>query len=132
MIRCPYCNRNAKRVGGDVIYPHRPDLYDKKFFACIPCDARVGCHSETGKPLGSLANRELRRARMLAHTYFDRLWKSATREPARMSRTEAYAWLAEKLKLPASDCHIGLFDIRLCDELVKVVEFHFPTGQLPF
>jgi len=30
---------------------------------CKPCDAYVGCHNNTERPLGTLANKELRTAR---------------------------------------------------------------------
>lgn len=44
MTNCPYCGNPAQFVTGEVIYPHRKDLHDKKFYACPPCDAYVGCH----------------------------------------------------------------------------------------
>src|SRR5436309_3529676 len=39
---CPYCGHFARLVGGDVIYPHRPDLSELWFWQCAPCDAHVG------------------------------------------------------------------------------------------
>lgn len=59
---CPYCGKDSVLVNGHVIYPHRPDLLEKKFYWCKPCDAYVGCHPGTANPLGRLANAELRRA----------------------------------------------------------------------
>ena len=73
-VTCPYCNNPAVLVGGDVIYPHRPDLYEKKFWQCDPCDAYVGCHrpgvgyGDGTRPLGRLANAELREAKKNVHT----------------------------------------------------------------
>jgi len=58
-IICNYCGNNAEMVSGDAIYPHRPDLYHRKFYRCQPCGAYVGCHEGTDKPLGRLANAEL-------------------------------------------------------------------------
>lgn len=43
-LTCPYCGKPAQLVGGDVIYPHREDLHEKKFWLCTPCNAYVGCH----------------------------------------------------------------------------------------
>ena len=40
-VICPYCQRAAELVRGDWVYPHRPDLYDKKFYACKPCAAFI-------------------------------------------------------------------------------------------
>lgn len=57
---CSYCNNEAKLVSGNVIYPHRPDLAYLRFWQCAPCAAYVGCHKGTTKPLGRIANAELR------------------------------------------------------------------------
>ena len=112
---CPYCNAPAVLVTGREIYPHRPDLYAKHFYRCAPCDAVVGCHPGTKHPLGRLANAELRQAKMAAHAAFDPLWKQG-----RMTRRQAYAWLAERLALPDRECHIGWFDPARCARVVAV------------
>jgi hypothetical protein len=96
-------------VGGDSIYPHRPDLKEKKFWKCIPCNAYVGCHPGTSTPLGNLANAELRRARNIVHSVFDPLWKGR-----KMTRSAAYQWLASQLDIPVEKCHIAMFDISQC------------------
>jgi hypothetical protein len=39
-----------------------------------------------------------------------------------MSRKEAYAWLAKALGIKnVGDCHIGWFDIAMCERVVKVM-----------
>lgn len=116
-MNCDYCGRPAQYVGGDVVYPHRPDLYDKKFWVCQPCDARVGCHSHgDGKtPLGRMANAELRAAKQEAHAAFDPLWKTGER-----SRSDAYSLLSYRLGINKKDCHIGLFDIPTCRKVVVI------------
>ena len=115
-LKCPYCGNNAELVKGSKIYPHRFDLYNKKFYLCEPCDAYVGCHKD-GKPLGRLANRDLRRAKMQAHAVFDPLWKDGP-----LTRNEAYRWLSKAMNLHPDDTHIGMFDIGDClrvEQLVK-------------
>jgi hypothetical protein len=112
---CPYCGAASELVKGNVIYP-----YDKRwdtafFWHCSPCGAYVGCHHRTKKPLGRLADLELRRAKMRAHEAFDPLWRSG-----RMSRNEAYGWLARKLGIPTSECHIGMFDTVACNTVVRL------------
>lgn len=114
---CPYCNLDAPMVGGDEIYPHRPDLYHKHFYRCPQCKAFVGCHPGTAKPLGRLADEKLRKAKMAAHASFDRLWKNG----GKMSRREAYAWLASALGIPSKQCHIGMFDLDGCERVLEVV-----------
>jgi hypothetical protein len=109
---CPYCNEEAQLVTGREVYPHRPDLFAKLFWACLPCKAWTGCHPGTEKRMGRLANAETRQLKMAAHAAFDPLWKSG-----RMSRKEAYAWLREFTGLQERDCHIGWMDD---DQLRKV------------
>lgn len=110
---CDYCNNKAELVGGDVIYPHRPDLRGLKFYYCADCSAWVGCHRGTTKPLGRLANTELRLAKQSAHVAFDTLWKRTT--PAgSFDRSSAYTWLAQQLGIKREDCHIGMFDEEQC------------------
>lgn len=122
-VECPYCNRPAPLVSGLEVYPHRRDLWPKKFYLCKPCDAWVGCHppasAEGGGqgdgtvPLGRLANAELRAAKQAAHAAFDPLWKSGL-----MRRRKAYGWLAKQLDIPVQECHIGMFDVPQCNRVV--------------
>ena len=112
-VACDYCGNDSELVGGDVIYPHRPDLYQKKFYFCRECRAYVGCHPNSTKPLGRLANAKLRAAKMKAHAAFDPLWRQGG-----MKRNEAYRWLSEMLGIDPSDCHIGMFDVAMCDHAV--------------
>jgi hypothetical protein len=114
---CPYCNKSAVLVTGHKIYPHRTDLYSKHFWHCEPCDAYVGCHPQTINPLGRLANKELRQAKMAAHTAFDPIWQSEE-----MTRSEAYAWLATTLGISLDDCHMGMFDVDTCERVVEACE----------
>ena len=115
-VKCPYCDNDAVFVKGSKIYPHRPDLYGKKFYLCSPCDAYVGCHSD-GKPLGRLANRQLRKAKMQAHAVFDPLWKDGP-----LSRTEAYRWLSKAMGLHPDETHIGMFDVGQCLKVEQLVK----------
>lgn len=114
-MKCPYCGGDAELKTGQHVYPHRPDLAHLKIWACDPCDAWVGTHknSPNNAPLGRLANAELRKAKMAAHAAFDPLWKSG-----QMSRSKAYALLAQKMGLPKSETHIGMFDVEQCKTVV--------------
>ncbi len=114
-MKCRYCLKKAKLVSGKIIYPHRPDLKEKLFWLCKPCDAYVGCHGNTNKPLGRLANKELRFWKQEAHKNFDPLWRLNGRK-----RTEAYKLLAVRLDIPYRECHIGMFDIKLCKQTVEI------------
>lgn len=125
-VLCPYCDRLAVLTTGAVIYPHRTDLAEKRFWWCAPCDAYVGCHPQHRKwsphgitPLGRLANAELRREKQRAHAAFDPMWKSGG-----MSRTEAYQWLAGQLGMSASNCHIGALSADGCRAVVTAVQVY--------
>jgi len=100
-------------VTGKEIYPHRKDLYKLTFYSCSPCKAYVGCHATSEKPLGRLANSELRKAKSAAHRAFDPLWKSGD-----MKRKQAYKWLSQIIEIDGKDCHIGMFDIETCENVV--------------
>lgn len=113
-VVCPYCDRPAERVTGFTLFG-MVRLADKHFYRCAPCDAHVGCHPKSSRPLGTLANAELRRARREAHAAFDPIWRSHT-----LRRSEAYAWLATKLGITEANCHIGLFDLEMCRRVVDI------------
>lgn len=115
-LSCDYCGKPAQLVTGETVYPHRRDLWKKRFWMCKPCEAYVGCHGNSGKPLGRLANVELRKAKIDAHAAFDSLWKSE-----RMTRKQAYARLANILGIKVKKCHIGMFDVDLCRKVIQVV-----------
>ncbi len=51
----------------------------------------------------------------MAHTAFDSAWKCGT-----MSRMEAYAWLAGRLDIDLDACHIALFGVGECTQVVEI------------
>lgn len=112
---CPYCSIQSVQVGAIVLYPHRPDLAEKSFYLCKPCDAFVGCHKGSNQPLGTLANKALREQRKLAHATFDPLWKNGP-----YGRGEAYRRLASKMQLSREDCHIGMFNLEQCKQTIQL------------
>ncbi len=114
-MKCDYCEKPAEFVGGDIIYPHRPDLKAKRFYLCIPCDAYVGCHAD-GRPLGRLADKTLRQWKRWTHSEFDPLWQSG-----KMSRQDAYSTLSKMLKLPPEQTHIGMFDVDTCIRTIRLL-----------
>lgn len=120
-VLCPYCVTPAELVDGYAVYPHRPDLRKKQFYVCEPCDARVGCHGNSRKPLGRMANAKLRRLKSEAHAAFDPVWKKSS-----TTRTNAYKWLAGKMDMPVDECHIGMFSEALCEEVVRIMAAEGP------
>lgn len=120
-LECP--NEQAEFVTGAVIYPHRPELADKKAWRCSACGAYVGCHPGTVEPLGRPAGPKTREARQYVHTVLDPLWRNAPAlYPAaakaygirRTARIRVYEWLADRMGLTAQECHTGMFTIEQC------------------
>jgi hypothetical protein len=114
-VLCHYCGEKATQVRGATLYPFHYSLRDHIFWRCEACDAHVGCHQGTARPLGTLANNSVRRLRAQAHRHFDSLRKSKGR-----TRSEAYAWLAAKMELPLEACHMALMDYDMCAQVIDI------------
>lgn len=101
--------------GKPVEIAHHTEVYGKVYsewpwmYRCMACDATVGMHPFTGIPLGTLANKELRRARTVSKQPFEQVWQGGL-----MTRTEAYQRLAQHLDIAVDQCHFGLFDEDQC------------------
>lgn len=119
---CPYCGATSVLVGGDAIYPWLTHLHHKRFWRCLACvDAYVGCHPDTDRPLGRLADAKLRLAKSHAHAVFDPIWKAKmAREGCSQgeARSKGYRWLAQQLGIDPKDCHIGMMDLETCHKVV--------------
>ena len=114
---CLECGGVGKLVTGKAIYPHRPDLYAKRFYLCA-CGAYCGCHPGSIVPLGHPCGPETRAARQAAHAAFDPLWKKG----GPMSRLEAYKWLAQELGIDREICHIGMMAAERARRVVAIIE----------
>ena len=120
-IICPYCGKLAIITTGADIYSNRPELNKNFFYRCLDCDAYVGCHPGTIKPMGRLADKELRWWKMEAHRACDPRWKRKSHKIGKgKARRKAYEWLAGKLGIEVEDCHVGRFDIEMCKKVVEV------------
>lgn len=109
-IVCPYCHADAELVSGSVVYPHRPDLHQNQFWQCAPCNAYIRCHEGTSLPAGTLANAELRKARIEVHEIFDALWKIEG-----YTRRSLYALLRERTGVK----NLGTADMTDCEKVRK-------------
>jgi len=122
LVNCPYCGEGAVLAATKEIYPLAQRNYGW-FWLCRTCRAWVGCHPKTIRPLGRLANAELRAAKQAAHAAFDPFWKRMVyrgKMKKSYARKRAYAWLAGELNIPSRECHIGMFDIDLCQRTVAI------------
>lgn len=123
-VSCDYCGGPAPLIDSVEIYQYTS--YGLVYY-CEKCGAWVGVHKGTCKPLGRLANAELRRAKMETHRFFDPIWKNPRMLGYMGSRNNAYAWLARKLGIPRSECHIGMMDVETCRRAVEFCKQK--TGQ---
>jgi len=124
-LTCPYCQ-------GEVLLASSTEVYGGRdygpIYLCRPCWAYVGCHPGTTKPLGRLANAELREWKKRAHAAFDPIWRERfARKNAidptykkGMARGGRYKCLAELMGITRQECHIGMFDISQCQQVVEL------------
>ncbi len=115
---CRYCGGVIRAVPAERVYGEaakRLGLQNEVIYQCQNCNARVGCHKGTHRPLGSVANEILRLKRMETHQVFD-----SFRKRQGMTRTGAYKWLAEKMQLPVKRTHIGGFEMDECQAVIDL------------
>lgn len=123
---CPYCHIEPICVNSQAIYGQGHDYGN--MYLCQKCGAYVGCHNGTKKPLGRLADRELRDLKKEVHNVFDPLWKTGEINdiwpkyiPNTSNRNKAYKWLSNKMNISEDKCHIGMFNKQQCKEAIKIV-----------
>lgn len=87
-ITCPVCGSKAYLRPASVVYGDKAPDPDAKYYVCgryPACDCYVAAHRKTMLPMGTLADKALRKKRHDAHVALDSLWKNGI-----MSRKEAY------------------------------------------
>ncbi len=116
---CRYCGGVIKLVPAISVYGEtaakRLGLEHEHIYQCQNCNARVGCHRGTTRPLGNVANETLRLKRRETHQVFDDYWKQRG-----MSRTAAYRWLAKQMGLSEGKAHVGGFEMDQCQRVVDL------------
>jgi len=113
--RCPYCGSSVHLRSADGIY--KDNSRGVMLYVCArypDCDAYVRVQKNTTLPVGTLANGALRALRLKAHEQFNKLYLSG-----RMSKHEAYAWLAALLQVPYSQAHIGHLGEYFCQRVIE-------------
>ena len=111
---CPYCKKEATWGENKAIYGKN---YGKSYmcYYCLDCSAYVGCHNNTQHALGTMANKELREWRKMAHSAIDPLWKDPY---GTMERDEVYTLLRHKFGKPI---HIGQSDVNQCKKIINFI-----------
>ena len=116
--KCPHCGNEVEIIENSAIYGRSYGDWPWSYH-CSYCDAYVGMHPFTNLPLGTLATRELRELRKQVKKVFNPIWENIWEEK-HMSRSLAYSWLADKLGIPKSKCHVGWFDVETCKRAIEV------------
>lgn len=119
-IKCPYCGSQAYLQPAKVVYGDRTRDPAAKVYVCArypACDSYVSAYRATLLPMGTLANRPLRRKRIMAHDALDRLCAAGY-----MTKTEAYHWLQVQMGLPESEAHIAKFSELRCQQVFDLCE----------
>ncbi len=118
---CRYCGgkitlADPREIYGDSV--ERLGLEGEYIYLCRTCNARVGCHKGTKRPLGNVANEVLRLKRRETHQIFDAFWTEVG-----MTRTEAYHWLGQQMGVPDKKAHIGSFEMDQCQLVIDLCRF---------
>lgn len=120
-MRCPYCGSTVVYKSGKEMFKSCPEGVN--YYVCTnypECDTFIKTMPNSNKPIGTLANKELRMLRRDAHSYFNQLYLSGA-----MSKEEAYLWLANTLGCPKREAHIGQLREYSCKLIIKESQEHF-------
>lgn len=127
-IHCPYCHAPVVRRYGRDLFGSAAKNPGALYYVCSrypSCDAYVSAHKKGGLPMGTPADANLRRKRVLAHQAFNRLW-----EDGLMTKKQAYRWLQCALGLPEDQAHIACFSHYQCDRVISLCAGLGHTGRL--
>lgn len=117
-VNCPYCRKPAKFMTSKKYYGKD---FQRNVYVCHPCNASVGTHGRSNRPLGTLANKDLRHLRKLCHQSFDTLWEGS-KNTQMMTRLQAYQWLRKSLGIPKKEAHIGRLNILQCRKIIRKIK----------
>lgn len=121
---CDNCGSiNIEQTKNDRIYGRIFGEWPEIYY-CNDCRAAVGCHPNTLIPLGRMADRATRQLRKKLHDSFDPIWKSGL-----MSRSQAYYWLANELRISHDDCHVSWLSKELLKRAVEICRMYFAENE---
>ena len=124
-ITCPYCHSPALLRPASVVHGDRTSDPNGKLYVCArypACDSYVGAHRGSLLPMGTLANKALRRKRMEAHTALQRVVASGI-----MTKKQMYRCIQAEFGLPAEEAHIGKFSELRCQQVIDLCSRFFPS-----
>lgn len=117
-LYCPYCGAPAVCRPASTVYGSTVKTKGSYLYLCSrwpECDSYVAAHRQNRRPMGTLANAQLRHKRILAHRALEDFRRSR-----HMEKWAAYVWLQGKLGLPAEQVHIGMFSEQRCRQVIAL------------
>lgn len=126
-VTCPYCNSRAVLRPANTVYGISERSSGKHLYVCVnwpKCDAYVSAHQRDKRPMGVLANGNLRHKRILAHKALEDY-----RVLTHMEKWAVYIWLQGKLGLNEHQIHIAKFSEEMCDQVIALCEEACATYQ---
>lgn len=116
-IYCCECKEQilANMVTGKTIYPYRPVLWELVIYQCPVCKNYVGTHKKSGIPLGFIANKSLKKQRIIIHNMLDPLWETGA-----LRRHKVYDRISKKLGYRYHTANIK--SIKECKKVKKAIQ----------
>lgn len=120
-MKCNYCWKEAEWVENKEVYWKN---YWKSYmiWLCRDCEAYVWCKKNTKKPLWILANKKLRKLRIISKKLFIHKFMGWNWKCKHTKKTEAYHKLSELLDIPVSKTHFWMFDDEKCRSVIKILK----------
>ena len=116
-LYCPYCKRPGVLRPAAYVYGDNNLDPEKYLYVCSgypSCDSYIGAHKKSMRPMGTMADSNLRNKRIEAHRALDAIWKNGY-----MTKHSTYIWLQNRLNLREKDTHIGKFSYYLCEQTIR-------------
>lgn len=126
---CNLCKGKVVLISEVFIYGKKYSSTKPYVYQCTKCKAYVGIHKPDYKdyaPLGLLSDKQTKALRIKVHNLFDPLWKEGkitqiTNKSGKNLRKKSYNFLAKKMNLNTSQCHIGQFSKEQCLQAIKIL-----------
>lgn len=117
ITRCHLCGGKVELVENKVMYGFNRGWPWIWLCQTPGCRAYVGCHANTHRPLGTLADRRTREARQAAYAALQGYCNRAG-----MPYADAKGWVASKLRVSEACSGIGWLTIAQCQRLVELCQ----------
>lgn len=116
---CPYCKKEALWCENKEIYGKN---YGKSYMCwlCKECDAYVGCHNNTKKPLGTMANKTTRALRIKAKNYWIENFAPDYKTIGSNKKGKYYYKLSQLLNIPYEETHFAMFSQSVCIKVLQL------------